>query len=126
MYDHLKLYYTLGVIRISAIGDINSFFDDSKSKSTHWSQQVFGIVLSVLYSNINQIIMKVTLSIIAGFAVGVGIGLLIAPEKGDETRRRLVNSAGDWMEKLKNLFSAVEEETSPSSSESHQPAPQTF
>jgi len=35
MYDHLKLYYTLGVIRISAIGDINSFFDDSKSKSTH-------------------------------------------------------------------------------------------
>jgi gas vesicle protein len=42
--------------------------------------------------------MKVTLSIIAGFAVGVGIGLLIAPEKGDETRRRLVNSAGDWME----------------------------
>jgi len=70
--------------------------------------------------------MKVTLSIIAGFAVGVGIGLLIAPEKGDETRRRLVNSAGDWMEKLKNLFSAVEEETSSSSSESYQPAPQTF
>jgi len=70
--------------------------------------------------------MKVTLSIIAGFAVGVGIGLLIAPEKGDETRRRLVNSAGDWMEKLKNLFSAVEEKTSSSSSESHQPAPQTF
>ena len=70
--------------------------------------------------------MKVTLSIIAGFAVGVGIGLLIAPEKGDETRRRLANSAGDWMEKLKNLFSAAEEETSASSSESHQPAPQTF
>ena len=70
--------------------------------------------------------MKVTLGIIAGIAVGVGIGLLIAPEKGSETRRKLVDSAGDWMEQLKNLFSAgEEEESSGSSSKSHERTPQT-
>jgi gas vesicle protein len=70
--------------------------------------------------------MKVTLGIIAGIAVGVGIGLLIAPEKGSETRRKLVDSAGDWMEQLKNsLSTGEEEESSDSSSKSHQRTPQT-
>ena len=54
--------------------------------------------------------MKTTIGIIAGIAVGIGIGLLIAPEKGSETRKKLADSAGDWMEKLKSLFSPGEEE----------------
>ncbi len=54
--------------------------------------------------------MKVTVGLIAGIAVGVCIGMLIAPTKGSETRKKLADSAGDWMEKLKNLVNAEEEE----------------
>jgi gas vesicle protein len=70
--------------------------------------------------------MKVTLGIIVGIAVGLGIGLLIAPEKGSETRKRLADSANDGMEKLKDRFSAGDEEVSDSSVKSQQPTPQTF
>jgi gas vesicle protein len=70
--------------------------------------------------------MKVTIGLIAGIAVGVCIGLLMAPEKGSETRKRLADSAGDWMEKAKNFFGgSEEEETSRSRSKSHQRTPRT-
>ena len=70
--------------------------------------------------------MKTTVSIIAGIAVGVCIGLLIAPDKGSETRKKLADSAGDWMDKLKNLFSTEEEEKVPGSrSKTHQRTPGT-
>jgi gas vesicle protein len=70
--------------------------------------------------------MKVTVGLIAGIAVGVCIGVLIAPEKGSETRRKVADSAGDWMEKLKNLFSSgEEEEASGSRAKSHQRTRQT-
>ena len=70
--------------------------------------------------------MKTTLGLIAGIAVGVCIGMLIAPGKGSETRRKLADSAGDWMEKLKNLLGTREEEEGSSSrSKSHQRTPRT-
>lgn len=73
--------------------------------------------------------MKTTVSLIVAVAVGVGIGLLIAPEAGSETRRKLADSAGDWMEKLKNFFASGEEEAadkedaSSEGSESYQQTP---
>ena len=89
-------------------------------------QSTFGIILSVLILNINQIIMKVTVGLIVGIAVGVGIGLLIAPEKGSETRKKLADSAGDWMENLKDLFGSGEEkEASHPRSKGHQRTPRT-
>jgi len=70
--------------------------------------------------------MKTTVGIIVGIAVGIGIGLLIAPETGTETRKKLADSAGEWMEKLKNLFSpGEEEEASPSRSRGYQQTSQT-
>jgi len=70
--------------------------------------------------------MKTTVGLIVGLAIGVGIGLLIAPEKGSETRRRLADSAGDWMDKLKDFFSASEEEpASGSRAKSHKQSPRT-
>jgi len=54
--------------------------------------------------------MKTTVSLIVAVAVGVGIGLLIAPEAGSETRKKLADSAGEWMEKLKSFFAGNEEE----------------
>jgi len=70
--------------------------------------------------------MKTTVGLVVGIAVGVCIGLLIAPEKGSETRKKLADSAGDWMEKLKTFFATGEEEdTSGSRSKSYKKTPRT-
>lgn len=70
--------------------------------------------------------MKTTVGLIAGIALGVGIGLLIAPDKGSETRKKLADSAGDWMEKLKDFFGTTEEEgTSRRQSKPRQQTPRT-
>jgi gas vesicle protein len=58
--------------------------------------------------------MKMTIGLAVGIAVGVCIGLLIAPERGSDTRRKLADSAGDWMDKVKNFFSRAEEESAAS------------
>lgn len=56
---------------------------------------------------------KVALGILGAAAAGVVIGLLIAPEKGTEMRRRVKKTAGEWADNLTHLFSegkeAVEE-----------------
>ena len=70
--------------------------------------------------------MKTTVGLIVGIALGIGIGLLIAPEKGSATRKKLADSAGDWMEKLKDFFGAGEEEdTSSSRPKTHKQTQQT-
>ena len=47
---------------------------------------------------------KVVLGILGAAAAGVAIGMLIAPEKGSEMRKRVAKSAGDWVDNLSNLF----------------------
>ena len=69
--------------------------------------------------------MKTTVGLVVGIAVGVCIGLLIAPEKGRETRKKLADSAGDWMDKLKSYFGREEEGTSRSRSKSYKQTPRT-
>lgn len=70
--------------------------------------------------------MKMTVGLLVGIAVGIGIGMLIAPEKGSETRKKLGDSAANWMEKLRDLFCAgEEEESSGSSAKSRQRTPRT-
>ena len=70
--------------------------------------------------------MKTTVGLIIGIALGVGIGLLIAPDKGSETRRKLADSAGDWMDKLKDFFGGSEEQQgSASRSKTHKQTPRT-
>lgn len=41
------------------------------------------------------------LALVAGVAIGAGLGVLFAPEKGKDTRKKIKNSVGDSMEKLK-------------------------
>lgn len=47
---------------------------------------------------------KVLLGILGAAVAGVAIGLLIAPEKGSETRKRIAKTTGDWADQLSNVF----------------------
>jgi len=42
-------------------------------------------------------------SFVAGFGIGLGIGLLFAPLAGEETRDRLVSRAGDLADSARGL-----------------------
>jgi gas vesicle protein len=53
---------------------------------------------------------KVALGILGAVAAGVAIGLLIAPEKGKEMRKRIKKTAGSWADNLSHLFVKGEEE----------------
>lgn len=53
---------------------------------------------------------KVVLGILSAAAAGVVIGLLIAPEKGSEMRKRIKKTAGEWADNLSNLFVKTQEE----------------
>ena len=48
---------------------------------------------------------KVVLGILGAAAAGVVIGLLIAPEKGQEIRNKIKRTAGDWADNLTSLWS---------------------
>jgi gas vesicle protein len=47
---------------------------------------------------------KVLLGILGAAAAGVVIGLLIAPEKGSDTRKKIKQTAGDWADNLSGLW----------------------
>ena len=47
---------------------------------------------------------KLLLGILGAVAAGVAIGLLIAPEKGKEVRKKIKDSAGRFAEGLNHLF----------------------
>ena len=53
---------------------------------------------------------KVVLGILGAAAAGVVIGMLIAPEKGSDMRKRVQKTAGDWVDNLSNLFIKGKEE----------------
>jgi gas vesicle protein len=52
---------------------------------------------------------KVALGIIGALAAGVVVGLLIAPEKGADLRKRLKKNVGTWSDQLSHLFSQAED-----------------
>ncbi|HET9824483.1 MAG TPA: YtxH domain-containing protein [Chitinophagaceae bacterium] len=49
---------------------------------------------------------KMALAVLGGIGAGVCFGLLMAPDKGSNNRKKLVTAAGDWADKLKHLFSS--------------------
>ena len=59
--------------------------------------------------------MKTTLGFLTGIAVGIGIGILLAPDKGSETRKKLADTAGDLFDKLKSFANSSEEDEQPAS-----------
>ena len=47
---------------------------------------------------------KVILGMLGAAAAGVVSGMLVAPDKGDETRKRLRKTAGEWADNLGHLW----------------------
>lgn len=47
---------------------------------------------------------KIVLGLVGGVALGVGIGLLLAPEKGADLRKKLGDTAGGWADQLSDIF----------------------
>ena len=52
---------------------------------------------------------KVLLGILGAAAAGVVIGLLIAPEKGKDMRKKIRKTADDWADNLGHLWSRGKE-----------------
>lgn len=53
---------------------------------------------------------KVLLGILGAAAAGVVIGMLIAPEKGKDMRKKIRKTAGDWADNLGHLWQRGKEE----------------
>jgi gas vesicle protein len=57
---------------------------------------------------------KIVLGMMAAAAAGAAIGVLLAPEKGSETRKKLRQNINEWLEELNALLArAPETEESP-------------
>jgi gas vesicle protein len=73
-------------------------------------QRVSPLYLSQIFISLTQkfIIMtttsKVILSIIGAAAVGAAVGMLLAPDKGSELRKKVKETANDWAVQLADLF----------------------
>ncbi|MCO5258637.1 MAG: YtxH domain-containing protein [Crocinitomicaceae bacterium] len=52
---------------------------------------------------------KTVLGILAAGAVGVAIGMLLAPDKGEETRRKLKDKLGDLGDKLDEVMDEIKD-----------------
>ncbi len=47
---------------------------------------------------------KIILGLVGAAAAGVIVGLVLAPEKGTDMRKKLKQTAGDWADHLTDLF----------------------
>jgi gas vesicle protein len=53
---------------------------------------------------------KIILGLVGAAAAGVIVGLVLAPEKGTDFRRKIKDTAGDWADQLTDLFATAKSE----------------
>lgn len=53
---------------------------------------------------------KLILGLAGAVAAGVVVGLLLAPDKGTDTRKKIKETATDWAEHLSDLFASAKGE----------------
>lgn len=60
---------------------------------------------------------KIVLGVLAGAAAGALLGVLMAPDKGSETRKKIMESGSDlsdeWKEKLDTFLAGLNEKITP-------------
>jgi gas vesicle protein len=61
---------------------------------------------------------KVILSVAAAAAAGVAIGMLIAPEKGEELQKKITDGARNWLAELASLLGTAKQATEQTKNES--------
>ena len=52
---------------------------------------------------------KIILGVVGAAAVGVAIGMLLAPEKGSDIRKKITDTAGDLVDKVTDMVAAGKE-----------------
>jgi gas vesicle protein len=52
---------------------------------------------------------KIALGLLGAVAAGVIVGLMVAPEKGSETRKKIKKTTGSWVDQLGNILSQGQE-----------------
>lgn len=55
---------------------------------------------------------KLVLGLVGAAAAGVIVGILLAPESGTDTRKKIADTTGDWTSYLGDLFSNAKDEVS--------------
>ena len=50
------------------------------------------------------------LALLVGAAIGVGVGILVAPDKGEKTREKLKDGFDDLKDQAKDKWSSIEDE----------------
>jgi gas vesicle protein len=55
---------------------------------------------------------KIFLGVLAGMAAGALLGILFAPDKGSETRRKIVEKGEDYVDDVKQKFNGLVDELS--------------
>lgn len=53
---------------------------------------------------------KTILAVMGAAAVGAVIGMLVAPEKGSDLRRKITDATGDWTHQLNDLLAQGREQ----------------
>ena len=53
---------------------------------------------------------KLILGLVGAAAAGVVVGLLLAPDSGTATRKKITSTAGDWGTHLGDLFTSAKDE----------------
>jgi gas vesicle protein len=53
---------------------------------------------------------KVILGLVGAAAAGVIVGLLVAPEKGADMRKKVGDTASDWADRLSDIFTKAKGE----------------
>lgn len=55
---------------------------------------------------------KIFLGVLAGMAAGALLGILFAPDKGSETRRKIVEKGEDYVDDVKQKFNGLVDDLS--------------